>query len=384
MCIYGLKKCSSKVEETLQLVDLIHPHFATSTDVLTSNNVAIMLYGMQKMTNRDIRVKKLIKAIAKVLPNTRGKFNSRGISMMINGMQGFNSDSDEVKELLVQVTILLKQAVTGGFECFDDFHQVSSAMRGLANMSSNCDEVDELVDVLSVMLLSKNRHRPQTGKVYAASTTSTDKMLAKRISYALFGMQRLSPSKQSTQDIVAFINDKVSSLGSNTINLKSLSMCSYVFNGVVGDPVGNYEQLLSLIAQKCALLPSSSSSSHHRGNSKGGAKKQSDYNHIGTYTALKNCLRCLSKLNKANGATNQLLTKIATEIKHWNFQSIDRECMYLIFTELGHIACIKRIIDSGIDLSSSSGSSASVGVYDNDIDTVYTEEEDEEDYEDIV
>ena len=85
--LYGLKSCSSKHSETLDVVRAVTRQLKRFRGTFASIHVASALYGMQGLSSDSEEVKELLTTITPLVGNATGTFNPKGLSMAINGLQ---------------------------------------------------------------------------------------------------------------------------------------------------------------------------------------------------------------------------------------------------------------------------------------------------------
>ncbi|KAJ1430810.1 hypothetical protein B484DRAFT_479103 [Ochromonadaceae sp. CCMP2298] len=270
MSLYGLRGANGRSRETLDLLGVLAPHVANLRGQLSANDVATFLYGLQNFQSSQPEVSALLRAIAPHVSRARGTFNSKGLSMALNGLQGFDSAQEEVRELLRGIVAITQRTDFRGFE---DFHQLSSALYGLSDLSSEHVEVVALVDVVAGMMGGGGVDRGKawtrkpavdgavgTGAVGAgagevisltrrlASLQNTETPKADKVAMALYGLQKMDPALPSVAALLEVLVEYVAAMPSPSGIATGMALRA--FRQHSGAPTPAQARILFLLAEK--------------------------------------------------------------------------------------------------------------------------------------
>jgi len=177
MSLYGLRGANGQTRETLDILSVLTPFIENCRGPLNANDIATCLYGLQNFKSNQKEVKKVLKALNRhVTSKARGRFNPKGLSMVLNGLQGFDSRRPEVRELIKGITVIARRTAET-FYGFEDFHQLSSALYGLRDLSSDSVEVRELLVVIADILKNfktRGANYPNTRRSSATTASAAD------------------------------------------------------------------------------------------------------------------------------------------------------------------------------------------------------------------
>ncbi len=334
MSIYGLKNCDSNCKETFLLLEMMKQHVSRFKGTLSSQDVATIIYSLQRMRSwSDPRVLSFIKEIVPHIKNAKGSFNPKGMSMAINGLQGLSSNHEEVRELVSGLNIMLLRSyedhVSRSNEYyFEDFHQVSSALRGLSNLNSNYDEIKELITILTNIL---------TTNMTRQSRRSSDKININRIAYSSIGIRNLHPSLKETKAIINLLSSKIDQLPGDSLSLdKDFTMMLSLFN--------------SFSEHKINVVNTQDFHEHYamlKGISTKLCRTKRRNNNQETEKYLRSCLQSLQNLDRTNEATDTMLSFLANELlvsfESNNF-SLDTVTVNTVNSVLGHIPSVAEFL----------------------------------------
>eukprot|EP01038_Epipyxis_sp_PR26KG_P005889 gene5889-8124_t len=218
MSLYGLRG-SSTGSEILNIMECITPFVRNFHGYFTAQEVANCFYGLQKIKTGPKQVNLLVDSLGEQIINSNGILNPKGVSMTLNGLQGFNSKLPQVEKLLNSLCVVLEKTASS-FHGFDDFFQISSAIYGLCDCSTDSPAVRELLIIIADLLSrggpENNNRGIRQSKLAANGSTSIisqnfkrydkgrtfDLPKTEKVAMALFAMQGLSSEYQSVQDIM--------------------------------------------------------------------------------------------------------------------------------------------------------------------------------------
>ena len=321
--LYGLRSTSCNHKETTELLQTLQPFLENTCGLVTAQNIASAMCCLQNMESSTPEVKILIQSIVKLMSRCSGPLSGKGVSKCLNGLQRLRSKDVVVLELCDALAVILERSEKG-YQGFDDFFQISSAISGFTSLDPKEKAVLRLGNAFAKLLQKK---RDACSSSMYRQTPS-----AERVAVAMYALQEISRGAPTPPFANTIMNELLEFMRAMPFpSMKSLGMMMQGFKGVV-IPSEPYEQALEILADKLEQQGAWSArlSKDNQGNRKNLVLSETGAGWKEAQTTLRSCLTGLAAMNKQVPARKRLVNLLMRDLKDWPMDVLEKRTLETI------------------------------------------------------
>jgi hypothetical protein len=212
--VYSMKTWTGQNKFISEIMSESARRIEDCPDTFDSRQVALSLLGLQKMRGDSVEVRRLLKALTAKLAGCTGEWADMDVVSALTGLRSMRcEDSPEVPLLTGALAAQLARARRSPLSA----PTIASAFRGLLGMSSDFQEVRDLVTALQFKIMM-----------------SQDTFSPIDFSNIIFGLQSMKSDHSEVRDLLMVVGDKLRSCD-GVFSAKDLASIMYGMKGMRSD-----------------------------------------------------------------------------------------------------------------------------------------------------
>jgi hypothetical protein len=209
--LLGIQRMSSDSRDVRLMIKALSTKIEHSWKLLSAQHVSNSLYGMQCMCSSESEVQYLLKALLPKIISCRDEMTVKHLSFSLFGLRNCSSDHENVRSVLLALKeklalCALPSTTSGGNGGgFWSLHAICMVMFGMQGMSSEVDEISQLLTVFANKLSITSDLVPILNAGQSPEGSALEGLPAvdgDLLSNGIFGMQRMSTQNKEVVQLL--------------------------------------------------------------------------------------------------------------------------------------------------------------------------------------